>query len=827
MQKTSFNDFEFIRTLGKGAFSTVYLVKRKLDQKFYALKSITMGKLKENEQQNSINEIRILSSISHPNIIGFKESFFNEKNKTLNIVMEYCDDGDLETKIKIMKRNRQKFEEILIWNYFIQIIHGLKALHDKKILHRDLKSANIFLTKEKNQCKIGDLNASKVLKEKFLQNSQIGTPTYSSPEVWQNKPYSYKSDLWSVGCIIYEMCCLRPPFKGKNYDELCENICNGKIEKISNRYSEELWEIIKMMLEIDVDKRVDCDMILNHKFIKEQIKELKELNELSNNNIYMDLDIDPNNSTNDNEDFFLIDTIVYKNLRELENKIPDKKRYDDIEKKIKKNYKSNINNNKNNTNDDTIKNDDSFDECNNSEQKPINNIIKTNYKYNVGSKKQLVKGKKNKKKDIFEKIKKEEIFTKKSLIFKKKYKSLTNLNFKKIFFDIDFSQFKYYMNKSQKIINKRFIETPKIIKINIEIENQKKIINSIKEKNKNKLYERNSLINNIILFPKNKVIKSGLICLKEDIEKKISQKDLSISSFMNKSNDIIFHKISNSNPKYRIKKNNNNLKKKSSIYVDDGNNLKKNLIFSCPDTNENNKKEKKVTQIKKNNLDISDNTIDKKNNLDISDNNINKKNKLNELSKITGQIKKINKIKKNLPKKNKEDIKDIYNNNKTNENNNLSLIKNKKMDTNNKNKINKEKNNIQNILKIIDITKEDRNKIKNNSDKNIKQYNLGISNNNINKKNLKSNKYMNKFGKVIEIDISNINSNNSINQIKTFRESKNPFNTEHNKIDSFSKNISKEKESSKFINNQNTKFRLSAKVNNIKNFKAKFFKFGD
>ena len=827
MQKTSFNDFEFIRTLGKGAFSTVYLVKRKLDQKFYALKSITMGKLKENEQQNSINEIRILSSISHPNIIGFKESFFNEKNKTLNIVMEYCDDGDLETKIKIMKRNRQKFEEILIWNYFIQIIHGLKALHDKKILHRDLKSANIFLTKEKNQCKIGDLNASKVLKEKFLQNSQIGTPTYSSPEVWQNKPYSYKSDLWSVGCIIYEMCCLRPPFKGKNYDELCENICNGKIEKISNRYSEELWEIIKMMLEIDVDKRVDCDMILNHKFIKEQIKELKELNELSNNNIYMDLDIDPNNSTNDNEDFFLIDTIVYKNLRELENKIPDKKRYDDIEKKIKKNYKSNINNNKNNTNDDTIKNDDSFDECNNSEQKPINNIIKTNYKYNVGSKKQLVKGKKNKKKDIFEKIKKEEIFTKKSLIFKKKYKSLTNLNFKKIFFDIDFSQFKYYMNKSQKIINKRFIEPPKIIKINIEIENQKKIINSIKEKNKNKLYERNSLINNIILFPKNKVIKSGLICLKEDIEKKISQKDLSISSFLNKSNDIIFHKISNSNPKYRIKKNNNNLKKKSSIYVDDGNNLKKNLIFSCPDTNENNKKEKKVPQIKKNNLDISDNTIDKKNNLDISDNNINKKNKLNELSKITGQIKKINKIKKNLPKKNKEDIKDINNNSKTNEKNNLSLIKNKKMDTNNKNKINKEKNNIQNILKIIDITKEDRNKIKNNSDKNIKQYNLGISNNNINKKNLKSNKYMNKFGKVIEIDISNINSNNSINQIKTFRESKNPFNTEHNKIDSFSKNISKEKESSKFINNQNTKFRLSAKVNNIKNFKAKFFKFGD
>ena len=94
MKKTSFNDFEFIRTLGKGAFSTVYLVRRKIDQKQYALKSIIMEKLKENEQQNNVNEIRILASISHPNVIGYKEAFFNDKNKTLNIVMEYCDDGD-------------------------------------------------------------------------------------------------------------------------------------------------------------------------------------------------------------------------------------------------------------------------------------------------------------------------------------------------------------------------------------------------------------------------------------------------------------------------------------------------------------------------------------------------------------------------------------------------------------------------------------------------------------------------------------------------------------------------------------------------------------
>ena len=100
MQKTTFDDFEIIRTLGQGAFSTVFLVKRKKDNKQYALKSIKMENLSKIEQQNSVNEVRILSSIVHPNIISYKESFWNWNNKTLNIIMEYCDDGDLESKIK-------------------------------------------------------------------------------------------------------------------------------------------------------------------------------------------------------------------------------------------------------------------------------------------------------------------------------------------------------------------------------------------------------------------------------------------------------------------------------------------------------------------------------------------------------------------------------------------------------------------------------------------------------------------------------------------------------------------------------------------------------
>ena len=336
MQKTTFDDFEIIRTLGQGAFSTVYLVKRKKDNKQYALKSIKMEKLSKIEQQNSVNEVRILSSIVHPNIISYKESFWNWKNKTLNIIMEYCDDGDLESKIKKMGRNKIKFNEKLIWNYAFQILFGIKALHDKGVIHRDIKSANIFLSKVNNKCKIGDLNTGKVIKKnknKNNSNYQIGTPTYFSPEIWKKGEISYKSDIWAFGCIVYEMCSLKMPFKGKNMEELKKNICKGKIEKISSRYSKELWEFIQTLLQSDEEKRPDCDMILKNKIVKEKLNQLSEFNFM--------------NEIKDDESS-ITDTIEYKNLWDLENKIPIKKKY------TKTNMSYNV--------EETIRNDSSFSE---------------------------------------------------------------------------------------------------------------------------------------------------------------------------------------------------------------------------------------------------------------------------------------------------------------------------------------------------------------------------------------------------------------------------------------------------------------------------------
>ena len=341
MHTTSIRDFKKERILGKGSFGSVYLVRRRQDNKIYALKTVILEKLNKKEQENSVNEVRILASINHPNVIGYKEAFWDDEKSALNIVMEYADDGDLHSKIEKMKKAGGYFKEPIIWSYAIQMIEGLKALHDKKIMHRDLKSANIFLVKDKHQCKLGDMNVSKVIKEKVL-HTQTGTPYYASPEVWNDAPYSYKSDLWSIGCVIYELCNLRPPFQGKDLDELYENVCRGKPERINKAYSDELWKMIMMLLQVDVNKRVDCNKFLNSDLIRHKMEEMKK---------------DPNcgieafiyNKNKDLENDYLLETIKFSDIKEIKAQLPTKKNYNSnilFSNKTKNNNKLIKNNNK-------------------------------------------------------------------------------------------------------------------------------------------------------------------------------------------------------------------------------------------------------------------------------------------------------------------------------------------------------------------------------------------------------------------------------------------------------------------------------------------------
>ena len=266
-------NFEIINKLGNGAYSEVFKVRRKIDSKIYALKKVKLKNLKEKEKANSLSEIRILASIKSPFIISYKEAFFTIEDKSLNLVMEFADNGDLYQKIKNYKIKNLFFDEKDVWKIFIQITRGLKALHDLKILHRDFKSANIFLFKE-GTAKIGDLNVSKII-TKGLGNTQTGTPYYASPEVWNNSPYDLKSDIWSLGCILYEMLTLNPPFHADDFDGLYKKVMSGKYNKINSRYSEDMNELLKLLFKVDPKERPNCDEILKSDLVRKRIEFFK------------------------------------------------------------------------------------------------------------------------------------------------------------------------------------------------------------------------------------------------------------------------------------------------------------------------------------------------------------------------------------------------------------------------------------------------------------------------------------------------------------------------------------------------------------------------
>ncbi len=267
----SLNDFYIKELLGKGSFGSVHKVQRKSDKKIYALKQIKIAQLKEKDKKNSLNEIRILASLSHKNIIGYKESFFDENSKTLNIIMEYADDGDISIKIKNNIKKSLLFSEKTIWNWIIQLLEGINYLHENGIMHRDLKSANLFLLKN-NILKIGDLNVS-IISKNGMAYTQTGTPYYAPPEIWKDKPYNYKCDIWSAGCIIYEICTLHPPFRGTNFKELYNNIIKGNYLDIGFNYSNDLRNLLKMMIVVNPDKRFNVKQILNSDIVKKKIKD--------------------------------------------------------------------------------------------------------------------------------------------------------------------------------------------------------------------------------------------------------------------------------------------------------------------------------------------------------------------------------------------------------------------------------------------------------------------------------------------------------------------------------------------------------------------------
>mmetsp|Transcript_3145 Transcript_3145/g.10505 ORF Transcript_3145/g.10505 Transcript_3145/m.10505 type:complete len:504 (+) Transcript_3145:82-1593(+) len=260
---TSLDDFKQQALLGEGAYSAVYKVQRIADGEIYALKKVKLPSLSDKEKQNALNEVRLLASVQDKHIIAYKEAFFDDKTRCLCIVTECADGGDLMHQITKCQKERTHLKEVDVWRYLHGMCQGLKALHDMRILHRDMKCANVFLHHESDGmiAKLGDFNVSKVAK-RGLCMTQTGTPYYASPEVWRDMPYDAKSDMWSLGCVLYEMLALRPPFRAEDMEGLYRKVLRGQYPRIPPQYSHDLADVIAALLQVNPRHRPSIDQLM-------------------------------------------------------------------------------------------------------------------------------------------------------------------------------------------------------------------------------------------------------------------------------------------------------------------------------------------------------------------------------------------------------------------------------------------------------------------------------------------------------------------------------------------------------------------------------------
>lgn len=258
----SMDDYVVLRVIGEGSFGRALLVQQESSSRMFAMKEIRLPK-SFSDIQNSRKEAVLLAKMKHPNIVAFKESF--EAEGHLYIVMEYCDGGDLMQKIKQQKG--KLFPEHTILNWFTQVCLGVNHIHKKRVLHRDIKSKNVFLT-QNGKVKLGDFGSARLLSNPMaFACTYVGTPYYVPPEIWENLPYNNKSDIWSLGCILYELCTLRHPFQANSWKTLILKICQGSIRPLPPQYSCELQHLVKQMFKRTPSQRPSATTLLSSRCV--------------------------------------------------------------------------------------------------------------------------------------------------------------------------------------------------------------------------------------------------------------------------------------------------------------------------------------------------------------------------------------------------------------------------------------------------------------------------------------------------------------------------------------------------------------------------------
>ncbi len=271
----------FKKRIGKGAFSTIYKAYHKHSKETVAVKEISLDTL--NKYESSLRrETEIMKNLNHPHIVKLFETIIDEKTENVYLVMEYFERGDFSSFLR-----KRPLREKYAVKYLKQIAEGIKYLLEHKILHRDLKPQNILVS-QTGTLKITDFGFARYFDNDMLIQTICGSPMYMAPEIMKNKKYDYKSDLWSIGVIFYEMLIGRPPFKAKNIYELIRVIENENIE-IPSKFilSKDCKHLLLSLLEKNPKKRIEWEDFFQHPLIRncdpfEEENKLMEISGLGN-----------------------------------------------------------------------------------------------------------------------------------------------------------------------------------------------------------------------------------------------------------------------------------------------------------------------------------------------------------------------------------------------------------------------------------------------------------------------------------------------------------------------------------------------------------------
>ncbi|KAI0113873.1 kinase-like protein [Hypoxylon sp. NC0597] len=298
MPQTIGEQYDVLEKIGHGSFGVIRKVRRKMDGLILCRKEISYLKMSQKEREQLHSEFQILSTLRHPNIVAYFHREHLKASQDLHLYMEYCGNGDLGRVIRRLSDRNEYADEQFVWEVFSQILTALYRCHygvdppsvgknvlevigttkvkapqgTMTILHRDLKPENIFLG-ENNSVKLGDFGLSKMIQSHDFASTYVGTPFYMSPEICAAERYTLKSDIWSLGCIIYELCAREPPFNAKSHFQLVQKIKEGKVPPLPRVYSGELMSVIKDCLKVNPDLRPDTASLLNLPIVRLMRKE--------------------------------------------------------------------------------------------------------------------------------------------------------------------------------------------------------------------------------------------------------------------------------------------------------------------------------------------------------------------------------------------------------------------------------------------------------------------------------------------------------------------------------------------------------------------------